>query len=412
MTIPIVPGPFSFLEKFGEAGGRAFAAAEGQRRYDQEYARNQVKDMFEAVQAGTMSASALKSPFFASLVQRSGLTDSWAGSNIRVNPEEQVAQVQSEELSGIQQQQPGSTERRQVAASGKIPSRVQSGTERIQAETLEGGGAAGRAAAGVLSPEVAAVQETAAIGAGVRPEAASIVDEVVGGEPITQQNYNQLLAASVQRYQETYGENAPLPPALAARYFAGALTDRMYRQAEIEIARTAAVARSQSLDPRYLQIAQQLPEQLIRLLGQLPKPSEQDLMLAGLYEAKVQQIATMSPEDQQRELNSTGFQFMRSAYERVQKYNEISAQIQSITAGAAGNVSERLGEGRLPNQPGGTPSSARPNAPTYDVEGAATAIMNGQATMQDLQSHLDNGVITQQQYDQIRFMIEQKRSSR
>ena len=99
MTIPIIPGPFSFIAELGKGVGTAFQTAENQKRVlrgqaqeDRAEALKQVGVIFDAVQNNQMTANTLKSPFFQELIKRSGLAEQFDPANVAAKPSDQIAE--------------------------------------------------------------------------------------------------------------------------------------------------------------------------------------------------------------------------------------------------------------------------------------------------------------------------------
>lgn len=156
MTIPIVPGPFSFLDTLGK-GIAAYGTGredyrQRQRKESQEdraEALKQVGTIFDAVQRNELTTSALKSPFFLNMLKRSGIAESFSPENVAAKPEEQVREAQSGYLSSVLGPQGDPTERAQVLAAGRPVSRSEAATERAGAAV---GGLKAAAVEGPLTP--------------------------------------------------------------------------------------------------------------------------------------------------------------------------------------------------------------------------------------------------------------------
>lgn len=409
--IQMVPGPFSFLTTLGQAGGAAFASAEEQRRRRSDEAFNVAELIMKGVEGGYLPRSVLSSKEVSSVFGHlftgkegaAGVSPGYVPT-----PAEPIARGQTKYFEDVEAGRVPQEEGRLALSTGAVPTVSGAGKEKIQADTLKGGGAAARQAAGVLSGPVATSLESQAVSAGIEPEAARIVDEALGAGTVTDANFDQIVDKAVQTYTSTLGQQAALTPDAARRYFASALREKMLEQYDLTSRRIAASQRSLSQDPRYMQILQEQIPVLTGMLNAIPKPSETDRRVAAAYTAKRAQMKT--PEEREAFDATPGAAIMLEAYTRVQSYDQLQQSLVDIMSGTQGAVTQRLSEGRLRGQEPGTEFGQLQS--DIDVEGIAEFVVQGKATMQQVQNRLRRGQITQETYDQIvNLVVEKQRTN-
>lgn len=378
MTIPIIPGPFSFLAELGRGVGTAFQTAENQRRVvreekqqDRAEALKQAGVIYEAVKNNQLSASALKSPFFQSILERSGILQ--AGEQIAptvaAKPEEQVREAQSQALTGILPTilQGGSQYQKEQLAAGNIPtaqgeqeSRAATGKARTQADTIEGGGAAGRAAAGVTTEQVASAAEEGAKDQFYNTVAGRTVDASLRtqGGNILKADLQQLSDnAWALAQQDAKSRNYTLDEQLTRPYIDAAIQSRM-REALTEEARVrAAQARGQDTLDDYMKILQNNQQRIRDQINALPKPSDMDIRFADAYKVSLQRAGN-DPQKMRDLQNNPSLVMTRSAYERVQQYQATVDRLNRELEGNRDELNNALAQsGRLP---AGTVGGATP----------------------------------------------------
>lgn len=162
MTIPIIPGPFSFLAQAGQGVGDAINARSNRVDKDREAAGKQLQEIFAAVQKGTLSTNVFKSPYIADLAQRTGIGDFLSG-NIRENPQEAIDTARSGMIpDAVDSLSPEG--QRDFARTGNMPTGVQDRLSVIAEEQLAPGNltqAQKRAISKVPSATTAAAGEIA-----------------------------------------------------------------------------------------------------------------------------------------------------------------------------------------------------------------------------------------------------------
>lgn len=191
MTVPIIPGPFSFLNTIGQ-GIAGYAQGKEQRRQklreegqqDRAEALKQVGLVFDAVQNNELSTNALKSPFFLKMLQRSGIAESFSPDNVAAKPQEAIDTGRSAYFQSVLGPQGNPTEAAQVLATGRPVSQSEALQERgaalvggLKTRQLEGGlnPAQQSAVTGIPTAPTA----TAADQSAQNPELAGIAKRVV-----------------------------------------------------------------------------------------------------------------------------------------------------------------------------------------------------------------------------------------
>lgn len=244
MTIPIVPGPFSFLANLG---GAAQAYGEGKQKHKKE-AWDRLQFMFKGIQEGEISPSVVKSPLFMSLVKDSGMQD-FDPESITPAPTSMLRRAQGEE---IQSALPGlsTAGKRQLASTGQLPT--------ASAEAKEGADARAQSIRGTvlgqeLSPEqqaqVAGVSSATTAQAAAQgaqdPTLLSSAYRVVadlfrqnGGKMPTPEEAFQHGSANDLRAQ-AFGDQLNQP------YYAAAIQQLSDEQEKLKIAHESAAARAQ-----------------------------------------------------------------------------------------------------------------------------------------------------------------------
>lgn len=257
MTIPVIPGPFSFLDTIGK-GVAAYAGGREDRRkrlrdeagQDRAEALKQVGVVFDAVQNNQLTTSALKSPFFLDLIKRSGLADQFAPENVAPKPSEQIAAGQSAYFTNVMAPGGDPTERQLALSTGKVPTASEALTER--GAQLVGGLRNTRLAAGLNEPQVSAVTGIpgAATAAATdqtaqNPELGSIAKRVVRDLYVKNQNRIPTPAEAVSAVKGDLRAK-PFANELTDAYMGNAIRDLQAELAAEETARIAASTRSQT----------------------------------------------------------------------------------------------------------------------------------------------------------------------
>lgn len=247
MTIPIRPGPFSFLAELGRAGGEAVNSAEKERTRRLKEDQDRLNMLINLRQQGLVDPSAFGSKEAMDLYKRLGIMPVSDQPNSAEQVETTRKQFGRPDTPGISipigslmpvqipAQGPSAVSDARRAVAG-LPSRSALGKEQAQATAIDAGGAAGRAVTGVPSEQVAASSEAGQVAQNTlqqtqlfATEAESFVAQALAGadpekmgvEAATQKAYQFYLQDSANK------KVAPLPPEVAERYFAQAVQKRI-----------------------------------------------------------------------------------------------------------------------------------------------------------------------------------------
>lgn len=183
MTIPIVPGPFSFLAPAGQAAGNYLTGRRQREVQDQEEAGKDLQSYLRLVEIGILPRSSVVSPQVQNMFARAGI-ELPPGLAPVPSAEERKATT----LTGLPQE-------RFEAAAG-IPSAEAVRADKAQKQlvtaqsifqrggiaSVPGGGAAARAAAGVKPEAGAAAAETAAQATAASQAAAAATEQATLAE--------------------------------------------------------------------------------------------------------------------------------------------------------------------------------------------------------------------------------------
>lgn len=390
MTIPIIPGPFSFLAELGKGVGTAFHVAEEQRRVkrgekqeDRAEASKMAQWIFENAtkKDSGLNASVLTSPAFMELIGRAGISDFLQG-NIAGQPEQQIRGGQSEYLSTLlgnqTQAEPGRTaERQQTLAAGKIqaPSEVAAGREAtaisgMRAGAVEAGGPAGRAVAQVQAEPVATAAEEGARDVYYNHVAGRTVDSALtrAGGNILKTDLAQLAEAAWGTAQEdARSRNYTIEESITRPYIEAAIAGR-YREALSDEAKIRAATARGGTDTYddYLKILQNNQQQVRQQIQALPAPSDETKRWAAAYEAALAKKRT--PEEQAVFDAKPSTAMMKSAYEQVDQYNKTVAQLNTELNGYRDQLTNAL-SGKIPTVGGATPGREERKLSDQQVDG-------------------------------------------
>ncbi len=285
MTIPIRPGAFSFLEKFGQAGGAAFASAEQDRQRKLKEAQDQARNYLALRAAGLMKPKDFEKPEIQAVFQAAGFgpvssepTSAESNEQTRrdfAQPERPGFNlpISSMITGGIDQEiKPTgpstiSDERRLAAGLPKrsevLGEKAETGIQATRVGAIEQGGPRGRVVTGVPSESVATAAESGPVRQAFEAEAPGFVALATRGarlENVSPEQFNAYVDTAYEAYLQDAKQNkqAVLPEAQARRYFANAL-DNAIREAEgRQIQRIAAGARFASSDPELRDVDRQV----------------------------------------------------------------------------------------------------------------------------------------------------------
>lgn len=365
MTVPITPGPWSFLANIGQGIANY---GEGKAKHRAE-ALKQVGTIFDAVQNNQLSTSALKSPFFMNLIKESGIAEQFSPDYVAPKPTETLAKGQEAALGQVLPQilNPAAqgTEDQQARATlaqGKIalPSETATAREttakaRTRAGVIEQGGAAGRAVAEVPSEQIAAAAEQGALqpivtgAAGRSVDAALTTLKVDRIEASNTQNISDAAWGLAQ--SDAASKGYVLDESLTRPYIDAAIQQRVRAQEDQDIKRLAAQnaggANAQNQLYNYYQRQQQRVNDAIR---SLPVPSVVDTFQASQLE-KIAKDSGRTIEQVLADPNIPSMQ--KQAYTKVQNYNTQLPSLQREAAGYRDQIGQLLG-GQLGVEAGNT----------------------------------------------------------
>lgn len=131
MTIPISPGPFSFLAQLGQAGGEAFAAHEKDRQQKVKEAKDVLNSMIELRSKGFLTPEEFASPNAMKIYQTLGI----APASAQPTAEEQKSRDIMEFIQSRAGAAPGTPQADERAAALGLPSRATSG--KVSAEVAQ-----------------------------------------------------------------------------------------------------------------------------------------------------------------------------------------------------------------------------------------------------------------------------------
>lgn len=339
MTIPIRPGPFSFLATLGRAGGEAVDQAEKQRVRDLKENQDRLNIMINLRQQGLLDPSAFGTKEAMKLYKQTGImpvSDQPTSAEQIESIRKRFGQPDSSinipipsligDLPGanVPVSGPSSVTDAQRAFAG-LPSRSALGKEGAQAGAINAGGAAGRAVTGVPSEQVAASAEAGQVAQTTlqqtqlfATEAESFVAQALAGmdpekmgvEAATQKAYQFYLQDSAAK------KVAPLPPDVAERYFAQAVQKRIDYLQNQRIAAIRAANPGLINNPELSTLNVQIDnvnQELARLDGQL----NAFVKSTGVDPQMAKGIIAKLPPDKAAQ---------HPLYNAVQQYNQLEAQ--------------------------------------------------------------------------------------
>ena len=396
MAIDVVPGPWSFLATLGQG----VANYEEGRAKNRAEAMKQVGTIFDAVQNNQLTAGTLKSPFFMDLLKRSGISDQFALSpgDVAAKPSDQLAAGQSQAIGGVLPQilDPNNTtdEARQarsaLASTGKLPTveETTQATEKTLAsnartQNIRSGGAAGRAQAGVIAPDVAQAAETAASEGLYNNIAGRTVDAALTNlklPRIEQGNIRNISDTAWGLAQsDAASKGFTLNEELTRPYIDAAIQQRLRQQEELDVKRIAASnAGGAGQDSRkyLLDFYQRQQIRVNDAIKTLPVPQAVDRALAS----EVDRLATEQNRTAAQIIADPSVsQMVKDAYNKVQSYNAQLPALQKEAEGYRDQIGNLLGQSLGTDQPfAPPPSSDTRGAP--NVSGVNTDMTPPQGT--------------------------------
>jgi hypothetical protein len=437
VTIPIVPGPWSFLSGLGKTVGNYAEAREGRRQRirsemaeDRAEASKNLTQMLDLYSKGILKK--LDVDAVLELGGRAGIGDFLSG-NVVPRPENVQAEATSEYLQQLFQPEapipaargnvtqgmpagtaaPGVVAEQQAAQAGRQRERqavlsagkpvTSADVAKIREETAiagerarvaEEGGPAGRLVTQTVAPELAEKAEATARDVRYEHVAGQTVDSALarmGGNILTT-DLNALADTAWQTAQEdARSRNYTLNESLTRPYIEAAIAGK-YRDAQTEEAKVRAAASRPGSDTYddYVRILQQNEAQIRAQLSALPKPSDETIRLSRAYEAQLARQRT--PEEQAQWEASPATAYTRSAYESVQQYNKTVNQLNTELNGTRDAVNNAL-TGKIAGV-SAIPSRADVTLPQATITTYANQLRTGVATREQLQAAVDAGGLT------------------
>lgn len=277
MTLPINPGPFSFIGEIGKGLGELSRSREEKRIRDLEEDRQAANLMLTMRNEGYLTGEDFANPDVQDLFKRSG----YPAPSTELTPQEQKAKLTGEYIRAtsapptpvnIPLQSLGlgmdaninvpatarfTAEQRSLIGAPQqseiVGEKVNQGVQGQKLGALAQGGAAGRAVAGVQSQPVAQATESGPVAEAFTREAPNFIALSTRGadlKNISPQDFQSYVDAAYQAYvQDAQANNqAVLPEDQAKRYFAGALQSLIHQQQLLDVQRLGAQSRFASSD--------------------------------------------------------------------------------------------------------------------------------------------------------------------
>lgn len=275
--IPVIPGPFAFLQGLGQAAGGYAVTRDFLQQRDRQQAQDSATRALELRKLGLLDPSAFGTPEMIKMFRIAGMTPP----STEATPDEQIAGIKRRVLGAVnsgrglnatrefdieanpvlgwmaeKMQLPEFTDEELMIAgmprSGIGAERVQQATTGAQQQAISQGGAAGRQVTGVPSEAVAASAEGADIQKNTEQTADGYIAQQLRGLDVGQvANNSELFDATVdaayQRYQadSSQGLVPKLPDATARQIFARALQRKIDIDYGLETGRIKAARAGQ-----------------------------------------------------------------------------------------------------------------------------------------------------------------------
>lgn len=368
MTIPIRPGPFSFLAQLGQAGGEAVASARKEEDRLKKEAMDRLTTMIKLRSEGYIQPDAFGTPKAKAIYQRLGIipvSDQPTSGEISeqdrklfMQPDRPAVPVALQHMLGVtgglmpDATMPAtgpsavSDARRMLA---KLPTRAEEGVAKVQGDVFSGGTAPQqRQVAGVQSPDVAAANEQSDVSKArlgeaeqYKQEAEQYVAQALIGQDPEKMGVNKAVETAYQLYLHSLpADRAPMAPDVARRYFAGAVQDRIDFLRNQRIAAMRAANAGQTMnDPELYNLNMQIDNttnEISRLDAEMK--SLEGKMLGGLTYGRTdpRQKPTFDNYDRiqaQRDQLKQTLRDLQSSYElRMQgKFNRGSNVTDALT---------------------------------------------------------------------------------
>lgn len=337
MTIPIEPGPFTFIERAGEALGRIGQVREERRRTALDEAQEKAKQMLALRAAGLMTPKQFQSPEVQSLFQAAGFgpvsSDPTSG--------EQLEYAKRDFLPTILGAQGNEDEKRALfgaperGLTQQVDARIAGARAAVPKAQLEG------ATASAALPEAGAT--VVAGQQGTQDEvfngiADRVVETLYAGTKRLPTPEEAFTAGLSDERAKAHGER------INKQYYGAAIARlraklEAEKTARLNATSRAAGAAGTGLDD-LLKIHRDQQTRITAEMNALPKPSESDFRLADLAK-------------QNRQKGKPVPQIIAGAEQRVDQYNQRYAELQQQMNQVRGQLDRMLGNNL--NTPGSTP---------------------------------------------------------
>lgn len=449
MTIPIVPGPFSFLASGGQALGAHGIERERQRQQGIKEAYDKLRFALEARAKGVGDPAYFQSAEAMDAMRTLGLLGAVSPSLTSAEQGEQMTRdilsqgqgpsVPIPSLMGPQGPVAQATVPGKRTASPTTEQRIVAGLptgQQVKEAELggavagrklagvEGGGAVGRLLSGVPSTEVAEAGEAASVAQleGQRDQfylsqAGRTVDAIMTQQGIDPLKLAQGGPATIkaiadqawQLVQQDARTEGYTPSPVTRTYIEAMIASRVREAQALETARVAASRQfsgsGAGLDDM-LRLYQMLLTSVNDQIKTQPEPTPQDRNMASLYASEL-----ADAKDDQKKLRelreSPKYSYLRQKYEEVQLYDETVERLNRERTQHRGDVGRVLDQ-TIPGLRGGRPGGRLLS--DADIDALVDAISRGDATIEHAFGLLEDGDISDADYREMAQRLARRRN--
>jgi hypothetical protein len=386
MTIPLRPGPFSFLSTLGEAGGKAFDAAQKEKDKRLKQAQDRLNQMLQLRAAGLIDPSAFSSPEAMTLyeelkilpvssektsgervedIKRKGLAPNRGGFTLPISslipgasdvqvPPSGMESLSDDERAAAGFQSRGATAEDQLRGqlAGRKSAILAKGTPEQQAAvsgvpTELTARAGEESARDTLNNSLALRSVDAAI-----TRSGGTLEKIIG----VQGGVQALAEAAWQTaQQDAKMRGYTAVEELTRPYIEAAISSRVRESQKLAVERLAAQNRGMSGQDTlgdYLRLLQGQQAMTRQQLSALPKPSDEVIRMATIYQASIDKAIT--PEDRLKVEKDPKYSIMRQGWDVIQNYKETQLQLNNELNGYRDQLQNLLGgiTGAGPATPG------------------------------------------------------------
>lgn len=393
-SVPIVPGPFSFLAGLGEAGAAALDAKQADEDKKRKQAQDQLNMMITLRGAGLIAPEQFSSPEAMQLYHTLGVmpvTDKpTPGEQVNairgefLKPDRPAAQIPIPSLGlgqnlNIPAQGPSAVSDEQRAVAG-LPSRSAMTREKLDVQTAQTQADTSRDA---LYDSLA----FRSIDAALAQAGGNILVAAAQGPQLMEQAWQ---IAQQDAKMRGYVANEQL-----TRTYIEAAFQARWREAQRQAMELATRQAGSTVDPRYLNILQDQQRMIEGQIRALPAPTDMQKTLAAAYQAKV--AGAKTPEQQQMIMKDPKLEMLRSAFFEVQNYQSSIAALNNELSGIRDNLQVALSQ-RVPAA--GGPGAGRPATQLTPAQRslAVQIIRQGKGTLEQLKQRVLDGQMSQTDY--------------